>query len=1433
MSNHEFSIQSLVFDTTFFSKEDAYDLQNRISRLFSQRMSTTMQEVFDKTIPKDLLVKADTLTLELGNVSYENFENEVSSKLQTVLLDYFSRFSFADYKLHNSTPADLSVVPLSKSYFDLLENFLLTGAFPWWAATGGLAELEKNIAPLFDTDPNNLRQLVASAGRLEQVRRRLGYQFSESFIRRIVRLVEPAESEFIFNYKANINKVHQQQPIVKTDSESFHKELWVFILTFLLVEKGSLFSRKEFVRSTLKKIAARFNTTYHELIDLFSESIPRNASGANEATLVQLINTLSTEEAASPSIPIVEVKPSIIPVATINGAIIEREKVKEEVQLPPQLEWLHYYLKHGSLPVEVALADRYALAETLLGFLAAEPDQVNKILSLFSPAVIQQRLYALGGNQLLERLSAEQSITALKDLDIASFSSESPKQLISLTIQNKEDVLYHFLCTGYLPWWAGQKDISLEELLEEVYTHSVDKAIGLLQWAGTEPRYKERFIQQFLPTAFIKLIADLPGGTEAVAAFKAITSILKQDDKAKNAEIILTHLLWSNYILTNYQSFNESLYYIQTVKAIAGIYHIPPGKLQLSTIKLIEEKNITIVQQAIIESTGVIKEEQPHLPTSLPSENNVIEAVLLQIEATGFAQSATYVNAPGTNKIKLALSDSLKYFLKYRSFTKEAVSKAGVTNDALFKSILLLLHKIDDDAVTTLFAEYSNDSSIPGLIKRLFSIQEYHEKQILLSLNKQLSRTNSSAILIGENTSKEGSVLPPSSHQQSALEEAQPAIQDNNLLNELPLVQQLFISSDEASPEQKVAKAQSLFAYFLTWNTLPQPAVYTPGLPVDKIIKEIVFYLFSYDRTALQTLLQRDSNLPEANIRLGGMLKPETGGKEALLFQFIQPHYQDALLDYIWSSDVQKKEEPASKQMQGAPIHQLDIPAFLTESKLIVTGSTPEQKAIYLLDYFLTYNKLPDGLALPQSIQQIVNDLTAFIFKKSKALLKNLLHKDTHHVHARISLHEWLHNSESSPGKEMISLTNEVLEKDVLLFLKHSSGALSAEVTSSLQALWKHTTNEDTRKAFLHAVSQYETVAEQLVKAIPLSALYSVLKSTNRPAKQYLPVMTTTIKLVNAVLQTGYEQEDFTKHSKVFLLKILAGSISIKDPADCISSFFTYLDNRKPSYIPQLYTKLKVPLEEDNTSSTEDRIIKRELRKQVAYHLSFQSSSAIKDADKKKRSTTQQSQLGSGANGSAALLKSNDQSLPKEPIAESHKQKSFAIKTGAQLYLKNAGLVLLHPFIPTFFMLTGLVEKNKFMNEEAQQRAVLLLQYLVYGTTEHEEQTLVLNKIFCGLSLEEPLPSSIVLSEKEIKIAAELFTVIFQRWERMKNASADGFRQSFLQRAGRLMKGEKTWTMRVEQRGYDALLQTMPWTFGVVKLPWMVQPIETEWMQQR
>ncbi len=162
-------------------------------------------------------------------------------------------------------------------------------------------------------------------------------------------------------------------------------------------------------------------------------------------------------------------------------------------------------------------------------------------------------------------------------------------------------------------------------------------------------------------------------------------------------------------------------------------------------------------------------------------------------------------------------------------------------------------------------------------------------------------------------------------------------------------------------------------------------------------------------------------------------------------------------------------------------------------------------------------------------------------------------------------------------------------------------------------------------------------------------------------------------------------------------------------------------------------------------------------------------------------------------------------------------------------YIRNAGLVLLHPFLSTYFSRLELTEKGKFVKEDAQFRAVHLLQFLVDGTAHHLEHELMLNKILCGLPVEEPIPLEILISEKEKAVSLELLQVVLQQWEKLKNTSIEGLRASFLQRQGALTPMDDAWKLRVEQRGYDILLQTLPWSVGMIKASWMKKILYVEW----
>ena len=176
-------------------------------------------------------------------------------------------------------------------------------------------------------------------------------------------------------------------------------------------------------------------------------------------------------------------------------------------------------------------------------------------------------------------------------------------------------------------------------------------------------------------------------------------------------------------------------------------------------------------------------------------------------------------------------------------------------------------------------------------------------------------------------------------------------------------------------------------------------------------------------------------------------------------------------------------------------------------------------------------------------------------------------------------------------------------------------------------------------------------------------------------------------------------------------------------------------------------------------------------------------------------------------------------------------QKKRAENDPAQehVFINNAGLILLHPFLPVLFEELGLTEEKKWVSEEAQQRAVLITAFLVSGETAVPEFNLSLNKLLCGVEMTAVLPEPRPIDPFTQKACEELLAAVIAQWSSLKNTSMDGLRDAFLQRNGKLSMVDKGWLLQVEQKGLDVLLNKLPWGIGVIKLPWMKELLHTEW----
>jgi hypothetical protein len=175
------------------------------------------------------------------------------------------------------------------------------------------------------------------------------------------------------------------------------------------------------------------------------------------------------------------------------------------------------------------------------------------------------------------------------------------------------------------------------------------------------------------------------------------------------------------------------------------------------------------------------------------------------------------------------------------------------------------------------------------------------------------------------------------------------------------------------------------------------------------------------------------------------------------------------------------------------------------------------------------------------------------------------------------------------------------------------------------------------------------------------------------------------------------------------------------------------------------------------------------------------------------------------------------------------KEDTNALADPDGLFVKHAGLVLLHPFISRFFALASTTADGKFIDLHQRNKAVLLLQFLAAGNTVCDEHEMVIAKLLCGVPLSHAIDISMELTEEDKFLAEELLREVIGHWSILKNTSPNGIREGFLQRSGKYYERAKSHFLHVENSSIDILLDHLPWGLGMVKFPWMKFMLNIEW----
>lgn len=526
-------------------------------------------------------------------------------------------------------------------------------------------------------------------------------------------------------------------------------------------------------------------------------------------------------------------------------------------------------------------------------------------------------------------------------------------------------------------------------------------------------------------------------------------------------------------------------------------------------------------------------------------------------------------------------------------------------------------------------------------------------------------------------------------------------------------------------------------------------------------------------------------------------------------------------VDFTFSSEVKTEvKKQLQKKVQEA-ISASQIKSENTEIKSTNTVSATEKKSNTLI-YFLKHGRMPWWNSKSNTINfsdnnllEIVNE-TDFRLQFRSIISKNEVQKRllNQFNNTQIALFLSSQNQKSiqnsigkiSENKIIQQLSTETIhfkkEFWTTLFnyvLNYNYESISTFFNEKLQS-WPFTLYE-----FVLELSQFTPINKTFLS----NSTEKKLNSTDdKTSKQTLNSISEN--------QSSSETENINIQNQTTKNNTLENSIDKEILSEKPVS--TVPENSIETQLNNSVEHLENSNQNKQTKEVPSLVDKTTLKESSATNEHKEEVSSIEDTTTFKENTT----VNDKKSHSVSEIDSKDK---KDESLEENYANSELLKKG--VYVENAGLILLHPFIKMLFQNCNLLDdKNAINNKEL---AVHILHYAATKQENDYEYTMLFEKFLCGLPLEYPIKREVNIEDYQKNHIEELLTAVVNHWSALKNSSTDILRTEFLQREGKLDLLDANPKLTIERKTQDILLDKIPWNISIVKIPWIEKIMYTEW----
>ncbi len=1395
-SRHIIHQQAVEINAT--DRNSAQPLFLEISRLFNNRAKDVAGYILDKYDRESELIKIDLLEVDIGSVPFpfseESFVKVYSEKLEEALSLIIKR----QLQLTESRAQENDPAAAGRSLLHLLEQFLLTGTIAWWAGKEELKDPVHVFKALQEKEMPLLQEMITRLFPEARVRKRLVYSFAEENIKTVIGIIQPAEKEYIVRYHARVSYLQAENHFIRTDSTGFGKALWLFILDFLADHSGNRFNRKMFVRATLSAIALRFNLRFEELLFFFSEALKEIPETIRRMeNLLSLLEEIALEESQKQ-----------------HAQGFRQTGLNDgmgHTPASPAAEALFFFLLNGFFPVGFQATDGTALNATLIEALRHDPAYV--------------RLFFLKhGKSSLVRKRLRTHFTEASVNTLVRFIQPSGSEVImsyaSFITQFQKKA--HFVTTEERLFNNTLWELILADVFSERNAFFQAKSFLLSNLQALAQHYA---------MDVIRLQAILVQGT-----------VLQETATGDHAGLFF-HLA---------ELLSESTVAKQVPEQSALLKDSAMATQDVSPVSIPQKERALPEREDGL--PGNIPEKKLALPeilngresTAADEHKRFVFQVVLHLLQSGvfpsWAESGSLSVEACFSRMRTAYPNELKSALLYATRNGKIGELFLQRYASLFKTDLNFL---SEQEVSLLGMKGTASADIPGKTRSLPHITNMTplrapEKE--LSLSEMLDDMASPAAALHQRFLfhvvlhlLESGVFPSWAESGSLSVATFFSRMRSSYPNELRTAFLYATRNGKAGVAflQHYAPVFKTDLVFLFEDAFPERLMlFFKELQAFYAMPDLVFA-----QALLSALAESAGRVPELPVFFSVLLThiERRQGKEAAKTVAFRAGTFSSLKGSLIlqkAFDAAVKEQAYPQIAPGTDYSPLNVQQALVlsfpDGKLPVGNELPD-RLIEWIRHYAAYRQLPSGIKPPDALseQTFVAWVLEFLFRNQPQSLQELLSSGQLSAAEQLVLSELLQRA----GRGLqVRYVVEDLSRRQLLAGEPSLTSFDPDSAESWQGLIKNMLEVPAgSKAYatLMTLLRQESSRMRIARYISDQELKQVFETGHQsglwPWYQHFQ------EVALVLVSNQFERQHLRKHILAFFLAVFIGKIHVQHTAKELAMHFVrFIGFSSDDILVAIKGKIARP---KKIGSAAFSLQAKELMKQlsVAMNQVLVGKRTTEAIEKEIKALENSLYVRLDAQEKKQLQKERYEKQNEQTSDVADLQKGKALAMGEQVYVRNAGMILLHPFIATLFARAGLTKDGVLTGEAAQAKAVQLLQYAVTGTEQEPEYELVLNKLLTGMKPEEVLIDASDVSTEERALVDGMIQAILMQWDKMKNTSPEGFRNSFLMRDGYVFQTEESWVLRVEQRGYDIILQTLPWSFGMIKFSWMTKPLIVEW----